>query len=169
MPLDATAAKKFVRAEYGVDADEDDPVLAPYMLTALGLEHLKPEFREMGAEIASKIILHSNGVLEKAHGSIADVGRQVASMQDAMKVTVDAAEKAERLNAMLDDKTAAMSAMLDVRLAALDEKMTALDERLNTTATLAHKMTEMADKTVQAVVALTKGLLKVQPKSFWKK
>lgn len=152
MPLDATAARKYIRAEYGIDVDDDDPVLAPYMLTQLGFEHLEPEFRELAAKVATDIVNNSVVVLEQAHGSIVKVGQQVASMQGAMKATVEAAEKAERLNAMLDEK-----------IAALDERLARSDE-------IAKEATKAAHTCNQAVVALTSGLLKVQTKGgFWKK
>jgi len=165
MPLDPEDARKLLRAEFNLDVADNDPLLAPYMLGQLSLDHMKPELEEMGAEVAAGIIQNSKGVLEKSHASLVEVATQVATMKDAMKVNVEFAEKSERLNDMLDEKFATF----DKKFTTLDEKFTALDERIDRTEALAKKMTEMADKTVQAVVALTRGLLKIQPKSMWKK
>jgi len=166
--LDKTDAQAFLRQHFDMDVEDDDVFVVMYMLGGLAQNNLRESNQLIGSEIAAKIISHSNGVLEKAHGSIVKVGKDVESTRDAMKATIHAVEKAERLNGLLDEKTAAMSAMLDAKLDALDEKMAALDERLDTTAALAERMTRMADKAEQAVVALTKGLLKIQPKSIWK-
>jgi len=163
MPLDKAEALRFIRADFGLKVNEDDPMIASYLLAQLALEHMKPEFREVGSKIATDIVLNSHDVLKKSHGSLVEVSNHIAAMQGAMKSTIQAAEKAEHLNAMLDEKTAAMSAMFD-------EKIATLNERLDRTDTLTHKMTEMADKTVQAVVALTSGLLSVKTKGgFWNK
>ena len=166
--LDKTDAQAFLRQHFDMDVEDDDVFVVMYMLGGLAQNNLRESNQLIGSEIAAKIISHSNGVLEKAHGSIVKVGKDVESTRDAMKATIHAVEKAELLNGLLDEKTAAMSAMLDAKLDALDEKMAALDERLDTTAALAERMTRMADKAEQAVVALTKGLLKIQPKSIWK-
>lgn len=159
--LDKTDALAFLRRHFDMDVDEDDVLVVVYLLGELSQKNLEESNRDVGSKVATDIVLNSNDVLEKAHTAIVEVSNHVAAMQGAMKATIQAAEKAERLNAMLDEKTTAMSAMFD-------EKIAALDERLDRTSTLAQQMTKMADKTVQAVVALTSGLLKIQPKSIWK-
>jgi len=161
--LDKSDAQAFLRQNFDMDVEPNDVLVVMYMLGELSQKNLKESNREVGSKIATDVVLNSHDVLKNSHGSLVEVSNHIAAMQEAMKSTIQAAEKAETLNAMLDEKTAAMSAMFD-------EKIAALDERLDRTSKLAHKMTEMADKTVQAVVALTSGLLSVKTKGgFWKK
>jgi len=129
--LDKTDAQAFLRQHFDMDVEDDDVFVVMYMLGGLAQNNLRESNQLIGSEIAAKIISHSNGVLEKAHGSIVKVGKDVESTRDAMKATIHAVEKAELLNGLLDEKTAAMSAMLDAKLDALDEKMAASDENLD--------------------------------------
>lgn len=158
MALDLEDARKFLRSEFNFDVADDDPILMSYMLGQLSLDHMEPQLREVASKVATDVVLNSHDVLEKAHGSIVKVADHVAGMQEAMKVTIHAAEKAQRLHDMLDEK-----------LAALDEKIAAFDARIVQTDALAQKMTKSASGTTQAVVALTSGLLKIQPRSIWKR
>ena len=149
--LKIAEAHQFLRAHFDIDVNDDDVLIAQYMLAQLAHENLKPEFREMGADIAMGIVRNSNGILEKSHASMVDAAEHIGKMREAMNVTIQAAEKAERLNAMLDEK-----------IAALDERLAQSDE-------IAKEATKAARTCNQAVVALTSGLLKVRSRSFWKR
>jgi len=149
--LNKEEALAFLREHYDMDVDEDDILVITYLLGELSLKNLQHHFRETGADIAMGIVRNSNGILEKSHASMVDAAEHIGKMREAMNATIQAAEKAERLNAMLDEK-----------IAALDERLAQSDE-------IAKEATKAARTCNQAVVALTSGLLKVQSRSFWKR
>jgi len=165
MPLDRDEARRFLRAEFGLDVAPDDPVLAPYLLAQLGLDRLEPEIGKIAGaaiEIATeaaveKIDAAADASSEKAlaaiteaHDALAETAARILGLRDGMVAMLEASERTKVLNDMIDQKIAALDGNFEERINALGESMDAMNTMVDT-------MNESAARMDQAVVALSKG------------
>lgn len=91
-----------------MDVPDDDPLIAMYLLTQLGLDHLEPRIAAIASSAGAKAATEAVRGIAEAQAVLADTAQRIAGLKDGMIATLEAAGQLKGLNETLDEKIAAL-------------------------------------------------------------